>query len=125
MSWDTAGRIQALGCPQGPPQTGFGVARTRWSRGGFGSFARQIWLENGKHFTRWILPDPGCPGGSRVRPHGDCVVFWDTVGDIQVFGCQQGPPQTGFGVAEYGPVADLAVLQGKFCLVACTGGLGT
>jgi len=24
VSWDTVGGIQALGCPQGPPQTGFG-----------------------------------------------------------------------------------------------------
>ena len=37
VSWDTVGGIQALGCPQGPPQTGFGVPR--WSRGGVGSFA--------------------------------------------------------------------------------------
>ena len=26
VSWDTVGGIQALGGPQGPPQTGFGVA---------------------------------------------------------------------------------------------------
>ena len=26
-SWDTVGGIQALGCPQGPLQTGFGVAQ--------------------------------------------------------------------------------------------------
>ena len=27
VSWDTVGGIQALGCPQGPPQTRFGVAQ--------------------------------------------------------------------------------------------------
>ena len=57
--------------------------------------------------------------------HGDCVVSWDTVGGIQAFDCLQGPPQTGFGVAQDGPVAVLAVLQGKLCLVASREGLGT
>ena len=27
VSWDTVGGIQVLGCPQGPLQTGFGVAK--------------------------------------------------------------------------------------------------
>ena len=27
VSWDTVGGIQALGCPQGPPKTGFGFAK--------------------------------------------------------------------------------------------------
>ena len=61
-----------------------------------------------------ILPDPGCPGDPMVGPHTDCVVSWDTVGGIQALGGPQGPPQTGFGVAQDGPVAVLAVLQGKF-----------
>ena len=42
------------------------------------------------------------------------MVSWDTVGGIQALGCPQGPPQTGFGVAQDGPVEVLAVLQGKF-----------
>ena len=58
-----------------------------------------------------ILPDPGCPGDPMVGAHSDCVVSWDTVGGIQALGCPQGPPQTGFGVAQNGLVA---VLQGKF-----------
>ena len=53
--------------------------------------------------------------------HSDCMVSWDTVGGIQALGCLQGPLQTGFGVTQDGPVAILAVLQGKFCLVACRG----
>ena len=35
-SWDTVGGIQALGCPQGLPQTGFGVALDGRVLGGFG-----------------------------------------------------------------------------------------
>ena len=61
-----------------------------------------------------ILPDPQCPGDPVVGPHTDCVVSWDTVGGIQALGGLQGPPQTGFGVAQDGPVEVLAVLQGKF-----------
>ena len=57
-----------------------------------------------------ILPGPGCPGDPKVGPHSDCVASWDTVGGIQALGCPQGPPQTGFGVAQDGPVAVLAVL---------------
>ena len=101
-SWDTVGGIQALGGPQEPLQTGFGVA-------GFGSFARQIWLKSGENFTGWILPDPGCPGDPKVGSHSDCVVSWDTVGGIQALGCPHGPPQTGFGVAQDGPVEVLAL----------------
>ena len=37
------------------------------------------------------------------------MVSWDTVGGIQALGCPQGPPQTGFGVAQYGPVEVLAL----------------
>ena len=92
--------------PAGTPADGF-WGRTKWSRGGFGSFARQIWLENGENFTSWILPDPGS--------HSDCVVSWDTVGGIQALGCLQGRPQAGYGVAQDGPVAVLAVLQGIVC----------
>ena len=99
--------------PAGTPADGF-WGRTRWSCGSFGSFARQIWLENGENFTSWILPDPGCPGDPKVGPHSDCVVSWDTAGGIQALGAPQGPPQTGFGVAQDGPVGVLAVLQGKF-----------
>ena len=112
-SWDTVGGIQALGAPQGPPQTGFGVAQDG-PVGVLVVFARQIWLENGENFTSWILPDPGCPGDPKVGSHSDCVVSWDTVGGIQALGCLQGPPQTGFGVAQDGPVEVLAALQGKF-----------
>ena len=72
-----------------------------------------------------ILPGPGCRGGAMVGPHTDCVASWDTVGGIQALGGPQGPPQTGFGVAQDGPVVVLALLQGKFCLVGCKGGLGT
>ena len=57
---------------------------------------------------------PRVPWGPKARPHTDCVVSWDTVGGIQAFGGPQGPPQTGFGVAQDGPVGVLAVLQGKF-----------
>ena len=49
-----------------------------------------------------------------VGSHSDCVVSWDTVGGIQALGGPQGRPQTGFGVAQDGPVAVWAVLQGKF-----------
>ena len=55
-----------------------------------------------------ILPHPGCQGNPMVGPHTDWVASWDTVGG------PQGPPQTGFGVAQDGPVGVLAVLQGKF-----------
>ena len=48
-----------------------------------------------------------------VGPHTDCEVPWDTVGGIQALRGPQGPPQTGFGVAQDGPVGILAVLQGK------------
>ena len=61
-----------------------------------------------------ILPDPGCPGDPIVGPHTDCMASWKTVGGIQALGGPQGPPQTGFGVAQDGPVEALAVLQGKF-----------
>ena len=61
-----------------------------------------------------ILPDPGCPGDPMVGPHTDCVASWDTVGGIQALGGPQGPPQTGFGVAQAGPMGVLAALQGKF-----------
>ena len=123
-SWDTVGGIQALGGPQRPPQTGFGVAQD-------GPVAVMAVLQ-GKigwktviFFTSWILSDSGCPGDPKVGFHSDCLVSWDSVGGIQVLGCRQGPPQTGFGVAQYGPVAVLAVLRGKFCLVVCRGSLGT
>ena len=33
VSWDTAGGIRALVCPQGPPQAGFGATKKRcWRR---------------------------------------------------------------------------------------------
>ena len=99
--------------PTGTPADGV-WGRTRWSRGGFGSFVREIWLENGGSFTSWILPDPGCPGDPKVGSHSDCMVSWDTVGSIQALGCLHGRPQTGFGVAQDGPVEVLAALQVKF-----------
>ena len=105
--WDTVGGTQVLGCPQGPRQTGFEV-------GGFGRFARQIWLENDENFTSWILPDPGRLGDPKAGSRCDCIVSWDIVGGIQALGGPHGPPQTGFGVAQDAPLADLAVLQGKF-----------
>ena len=49
-----------------------------------------------------------------VGPHTDCVASWDTVGGIQALGGPQGRSQTGFGVAQDGPVEVLAALQGKF-----------
>ena len=52
--------------------------------------------------------------GPKVGSHPDCMVSWDTVGGIQALGCPQGPPQTGLGVAQDGPVEVLAALQGKF-----------
>ena len=61
-----------------------------------------------------VLPDPGCPGDPKVGPHTDCVASWDTVGGIQALSGLQGPPQTGFGVAQDGPVEVVAVLQCKF-----------
>ena len=48
-----------------------------------------------------------------VGPHTDCVASWDTVGGIQALGGPQGPPQMGFGVAQDGPMEDLAALQSK------------
>ena len=57
-----------------------------------------------------ILPDPGFPGDPKIGPHTDCMACWDTVGGIQALGGPQGPPQTGFGVAQDGPVEVLAVL---------------
>ena len=57
---------------------------------------------------------PRFPMGAKVGPHTDCVASWDTVGGIQALGCPQGPPKTGFGVAQDGPVGVLAVLQSKF-----------
>ena len=62
----------------------------------------------------WILPDPGCPGDPKVGPHADCVASSDTGGGIQALGRPQGPLQTGFGVAQDGPMEVLADLQGKF-----------
>ena len=73
----------------------------------------------------FFLPDPGCPGDPKVGSHCDYMVSWDTVGGVQAFGCPQGPLRMGFGVAQDGPVAVLAVLQGNFCLVACREGFGT
>ena len=58
-----------------------------------------------------ILLDPGCPGDRMVGPHTDCVASWDIAGGIRALGCPQGPVQTGFGVAQDGPVAVLAALQ--------------
>ena len=49
VSWDTVGGIQALGCPPGSPQTGFGVAQDG-PGGGFGSFVRRNLLGNGVIF---------------------------------------------------------------------------
>ena len=49
-----------------------------------------------------------------VGPYTDCVAPWDTVGGTQAIGGPQGPLQTGFGVAQDGPVEVLAALQGKF-----------
>ena len=57
---------------------------------------------------------PRVAGDPMVGPHSDCVVSWDPVGGIQALGCLQGPPPTGFGVAQDGPVEVLAALQGKF-----------
>ena len=53
-------------------------------------------------------------GDPKVGSHSDCMVSWDTVGGIQALGGPQGPAQTGYGVAEDGPVEVLAALQGKF-----------
>ena len=77
--------------------------------GRFGSFVGQIWLKNS-----WILPEPGCLGDPKGGFHCDYVVSWDTVEGIQAIGCPQGPPQTGFGVAQDGPMEMLAVLEGRF-----------
>ena len=57
-----------------------------------------------------VLQDPECRGDPMVGPHTDFVVSWDTVGGIQALGCRQGPLQTGFGVAQDGPMEVLAVL---------------
>ena len=56
------------------------------------------------------------PRGPKVGPQTDCVASWDTVGGTQALGGPQGPSQMGLGVAQDGPVAVLAVLQGKFGL---------
>ena len=111
--------------PVGIPADRF-WGRTRWSCGGFGSFATQIWLENDENFTSWMLPDPGCPGDPKVGSHSDCVVSWDTEGGIQALGCLQGPPQNGFGVTQDGPVEVLAVVAkgGRFGDLAVFGYLG-
>ena len=65
-------------------------------------------------FDFFILQDPGCPRDPKVGSHSDCVVSRDTVGGIRALGCPQGPLQTGFGVAQDGSMAVLAVLEGKF-----------
>ena len=90
VSWDTVGGIQAPGCPHGPLQTGFGVAKDGPVEV-LAALQGKIWLETGENFTSWILPDPGCPGEPKVGSHSDCVVSWDTVGGIQARGCLQGP----------------------------------
>ena len=109
VSWDTVGGIQALGCPQGPRQTGFGVAQDG-SVEVFAALQGKFGWKTVKILQVGILLDPGCPGDPKVGSHSDCVVSWDTVGGIQALGCPQGPPQTGFGVAQDGPVEVLAVL---------------
>ena len=86
-------------CPQVPPQAGFGVAKKRCARRP-ARLVGQIWLENGKFFSRWVLPDPGCPGGPMVGSHSDCVVSWDSTEGLPSPFCPQGPPQAGFGVAK-------------------------
>ena len=53
---------------------------------------------------------PRVPGDPKVGSHSDCMVSWDTVGGIQALGCPEGPPQTGYWVAQDGPVGVLAVL---------------
>ena len=109
MSWDTVGRIQALGCPQGPPQTGFEVAQhgsvevLAALQGKFG-WKRVKILQVGFCRTQGALGHP------KVGSHSYWMVSWDTVGGIQALGCLQGPQQTGFGVAQDGPVEVLAVL---------------
>ena len=115
-SWDTVGGIKALGGPQGPPQTGFGVAQDgpvevlAVLQGKFG------W-KTVKIFPSWILPDPGCPGEPTVGPHSDCVVSWDAVGGIQALGCAQGPPQTGFGSHKMVPWRFWQFCKASRCLV--------
>ena len=107
-SWDIVGGIQALGGPQGPPQTGFGVAQD-------GPVAVLPALE-GKFGWKMVknlqvgFCRTGCPGDPKVGPHTDCVASRDTVGGIQALGRLQGLPQMGFGVAQDGPMAVLAVL---------------
>ena len=49
VSWDTVGGIRALVCPQGPLQTGFGVAKKRRTRQR-ARLVGQILLENGENF---------------------------------------------------------------------------
>ena len=81
--------------------------------GGLGGFRLVFFSETPKwvKFAVFsILPDPGCPGDPMVGPHTDCLASWDTVGGIQALGCPQGLPQTGFGVAQDGPVGVLAIL---------------
>ena len=63
-----------------------------------------------------IFPDQGCPRDPKVGSHSDCVVSWDTIGGIQALGCPQGPPETGFGVAEKSPAHRRAHLVGHFGL---------
>ena len=71
----TVGGIQALGCLQGPPQTGFGVTQDGPVEV-LALFARQSWLANGENFTGRILPDPGCPGDPKIGSYSDCMVSW-------------------------------------------------
>ena len=100
VSWDTVGGIRALVCPQGPPQTGFGVAKKRRARRR-ARLVGQIWLGNGENLDfgkSWILPDPGCPRDPTIRSHSDSVVSWDTLEGFQALFCVQGPLQTSFGV---------------------------
>ena len=68
----------------------------------------------GKIHVFFDLSGPRVPGDPMVGPHIDCVAFWDTVEGIQALDGPQGPPQTGLGVAQDGPVEVLAALQGKF-----------
>ena len=92
VSWDTVGGIQALGCPQGPPETGFGAAKKRRARrrarlvGHFGL----VLGRKRQNSQSSILTDPWCPMDPKVGSHSVCVLSWDSLEGFQALFCVLG-----------------------------------
>ena len=111
VSWDTVGGIQALGCPQGPPETGFGVAKKRrarrWARlvGHFGLVSGR----KGQNSQSSILTDPQCSMDPKVGSHSVCVLSWDSLEGVQALFCVLGTGESDFWVPARWLRARLAV----------------